>query len=128
MIAGQEQQQRVLADQEQSQRAVIGQEGLDEMRRKEDLSRDDVRDMISGMRDGESRPATMLEAQHIALMSEAAEKSRMKHMISEQQIPTEAMRMKLYTELKQASTLPSQLRSIRMPFGISSQNMARPTR
>lgn len=66
---------------------------LGELRRREDLTRDEIRDVLSGMRDGESRRMIVLEEQHISRMPEAeAEHDQIKQMVLEERMATESMR------------------------------------
>lgn len=68
--------------------------------------------------DGEPRRVAVPSEQHIVVMSEAeAEKHRMTHIILEQQIATESVRMKLDAELMQAhdiaATTPEESQALR---------------
>lgn len=55
---------RASANQEQQRRAVMTQAAVDDLRRREEFFRDEIRDMMSGIRGGESRRMAMLEEQH----------------------------------------------------------------
>lgn len=59
-----------MAKQKQQQSVIVGQSAVDEMRRRQDSVRDEIRDLMSSVHGEESRRMSLLEEKHIVLLPE----------------------------------------------------------